>query len=189
MSDTDDPTRPAVSRRLVRAYVRYLEGRIGPPFAQFVDGLPPAVRPLCERQSGVEWVAMDPWLQLMTAAEERFGDRPTWRLVREATRATMAEAVSRAWSAFLSDITPDLLLQRADTFWKMSYRGGTLVVDERHPRSVRMAVADTDGWQPPPPVGVILAEACAVFLARLGERAPRAILLEGEARLTVELSW
>jgi hypothetical protein len=69
----------------------------------------------------------------------------------------------------------------------MSYNAGTLVVASQRPRHVVLAI---DGWaSPPEPVAAMVAEACAVFLARLGERTPRAIerFVEGQAQ--IEVTW
>jgi hypothetical protein len=133
-----------------------------------------------------DWVPLDDWQAIVNLFEQRFGDLATWQLLRQATRLAMAVAISRGWSTFLDDVTPDLLLERADTFWKMSYNAGTLVVLSRKPRHVVLAV---DGWASPPPyVGAMVAEACAVFLARLGERAPRAIDQAGD-RVEIDVTW
>ena len=123
----------------------------------------------------------------MGGFERRFGDPHTWQLLRQATRLAMAVAISKGWSTFLADVTPDLLLERADTFWKMSYDTGTMVVASRKPRHVVLAV---EGWDSPPAaVGAMVAEACAVFLARLGERAPRAIDSLDGGRIRIDVTW
>jgi hypothetical protein len=87
----------------------------------------------------------------------------------------------------LADVTPDSLLDRADTFWKLSYNTGTMIVLSKKPRHVVLAV---DGWaSPPASVGVMVAEACAVFLARLGERSPRAIDCINGERAEIDVTW
>jgi hypothetical protein len=180
---------PAASGRLVRSYLRYLRERVGD--AQFTA----LGRQLPSEQAAIlnttphrtDWIPLTTWQPILEAFERRFGDLPTWRLVREATRSTMAVAISKAWSAFLGDVTPELLLERADTFWKMSYNAGSLMVATRKPRRVVLAL---DGWpDPPEPVSAIVAEACAVFLARLGERAPRAIDRRVGERAEIEVTW
>jgi hypothetical protein len=134
-----------------------------------------------------DWIPVEEWHKAAADLERRFGDPATWQLLRQATRLAMAVAISKGWSAFLADVTPDLLLERADTFWKMSYNTGELVVVARKPRHVVMAVS---GWpSPPEPVGAMVAEACAVFLARLGERAPRAIDRMNGDRVEIDVTW
>jgi hypothetical protein len=132
-------------------------------------------------------VEIGDWQKIANTFEERFGDPATWQLLRQATRLAMAVAISKGWSAFLADVTPDLLLERADTFWKMSYDAGNMVVVSRKPRHVVLAI---DSWQDPPaPVGAMVAEACAVFLARLGERSPRAIDRLSGDRVEIDVTW
>jgi hypothetical protein len=169
----------AVSRRMARSILRSLREVVGDAAYESV------MRPLPELKG--DWVPLAEWQAIVGEFEKHFGDPSTWQLLRQATRLAMAVAISRGWSTFLADVTPDLLLERADTFWKMSYNAGTLVVVSRKPRHVLMAV---EGWpSPPAPVGAMVAEACAVFLARLGERAPRAIdSLDGE-RAQIEVTW
>jgi hypothetical protein len=177
------------SGRLVRSFVHYLQQRVGEPaFGGLARQLPPSEASiLAEPPSRADWIPLGTWQPILESFERRFGDLPTWRLVREATRSTMAVAISRGWSAFLADVTPERLLERADTFWRMSYNAGTLVVASRRPRHVVLAI---EGWSSPPePVAAMVAEACAVFLARLGERTPRAIerLVDGQAQ--IEVTW
>jgi hypothetical protein len=99
----------------------------------------------------------------------------------------MAVAVAKGWSAFMADITPDLLIQRSATFWSMTYDTGQLVVLSRGPRRVRLGI---EGWpSPPAPVVAQVAEACVVFMVRLGERAGRVREeLEG-GRSELEVTW
>jgi hypothetical protein len=180
---------PAASGRLVRSFLRYLKERVGEAQFEAVGAkLAPAEAALLHAAPHrTDWIPLATWQPVLEAFERRFGDLATWRLIREATRSTMAVAISKAWSTFLADATPELLLERADTFWKMSYNAGTLTVAVRKPRRIVLAL---DGWpRPPEPVVAMVAEACAVFLARLGEREPHAIdRLAGE-RAEVDVTW
>jgi hypothetical protein len=171
-------TAPRVSARLVRSFLRYLRERLGDGAVEAVlpGGAPP--------EHG--WIDAADWVATLDRFEEKYGERATWRLLREATRVTMAVALSKVWSRFLADATADSLLARADTFWRMSYDAGTLVVSARRPHQVMLSI---EGWQPPDAVAAMVAEACAVFLARLGERAPRAIVGNAEGRVAIEVTW
>jgi hypothetical protein len=171
-----------VSARLVKSFLRYLRERLGEAACDAV---------LAEAPLGAipehGWIAVEPWVATLERFEARHGERATWRLLREATRVTMAVAISKGWSAFLADATPESLLGRADTFWKLSYDAGTMVVASKRPRHVVLAI---DGWpDAPDAVGAMVAEACAVFLARLGERAPRAIASAAGGRVEIDVSW
>jgi hypothetical protein len=174
---------PAVSRRMARSILRSLRETIGEAAYESVM----RVAPESVTQPKGDWVALADWQPLAGEFERRFGDPATWQLLRQATRLAMAVAISKGWSTFLADVTPDLLLERADTFWKMSYNAGTLVVVSRKSRHVVLAI---DGWpSPPEPVGAMVAEACAVFLARLGERAPRGIDRVSGDRVEIDVTW
>jgi len=169
----------AVSRRMARSILRSLREVVGEAAYEA------AMRGQPELKS--DWVPLDDWMQIAGEFERRFGQPQTWQLLRQATRLAMAVAISKGWSTFLADVTPDVLLERADTFWKMSYNAGTLVVVSRKPRHVVLAV---DGWTAAPEaVGAMVAEACAVFLARLGERAPRAIDRVSAGRIEIDVTW
>gem|GEM_PF-6601941 len=176
------------SRRLVRSCLRYVRERVGDAgYEQVRAELPPESAELLASAAGSDWVSLDAWLVVLRAFEARFGDPETLRLLRETVRATMAVAVSKGWSTFLADITPDLLLQRAGTFWSMSYDTGRLEVMARGPRRCRWALED---WKSPPPeVMAMLAEACVVFLVRLGERTGRAVEELVDGRVEVEVTW
>jgi hypothetical protein len=170
---------PAVSRRMARSILRSLREVVGE--AAYDNAMRSA-----PKLDG-EWVPFGDWQAVIDQFEQRFGDPATWQLLRQATRLAMAVAISKGWSTFLADVTPDLLLERADTFWKLSYNAGTMVVVSRKPRHVVLAL---DGWPTPPPsVGAMVAEACAVFLARLGERAPRAIDKLNGDRAEIDVTW
>lgn len=180
---------PAVSGRLVRSLVRSLRESIGEPaFESVKRQLPPAEAALLVETAGRgDWLPLSDWQPVLERFERTCGDLTHWQLVRQATRLAMAVAIGKGWSSFLADVTPNLLLDRADTFWKLSYDTGTLVVKERKPRRVVLTV---DGWPAPPaPVGAMVAEACAVFLARLGERAPRAINHAADGHVAIEVTW
>jgi hypothetical protein len=168
-----------VSRRMARSILRSLREVVGE------NAYDSAMRGQPELKS--DWVPIEDWQKIANTFEGRFGDPSTWQLLRQATRLAMAVAISKGWSAFLADVTPDLLLERADTFWKLSYDTGTMNVVSRKPRHVVLAI---DGWDlPPAPVGAMVAEACAVFLARLGERAPRAIDRLNGNRVEIDVTW
>ena len=183
---------PSVSGRLVRSFLRYLCERIGNGgFDATVRELPAAqaalVASASSGQGRPDWVALASWLPVLTVFEQRFGDLHTWRLLREMTRATMAVAVARSWSSFLADTTPEQLLSRSGTFWQMSYNTGQLLVLQRGPRRCRLAI---EGWpNPPGPVIASVAEACIVFLVRLGERTGRAVEEVVAGRAEVDVSW
>jgi hypothetical protein len=170
---------PAASRRMTHSILRSLREVVGEAAYEAI------MRGLAEPKA--DWVPLDEWLKIVGEFERRFGDPQTWQLLRQATRLAMAVAISKGWSAFLADVTPEVLMDRADTFWKMSYNAGTMVVVSKKPRHVVLAV---DGWtSPPAPVGAMVAEACAVFLARLGERAPRAIDRLTADRAEIDVTW
>jgi hypothetical protein len=177
------------SGRLVRSMLRYLKERIGDAAFEAV-GRELAVesrRLLTDPVSSTDWIALDLWLPVIELFERRFGDPATWQLLREVTRGTMAVAMQKGWSAFMADITPELLLQRSGTFWSMSYDTGQLVVVNRGPRRCRMAI---DGWpDPPQPVVASVAEACVVFMVRLDERAGRVREERVDGRAELEISW
>jgi hypothetical protein len=180
-------SKPGVSKRLVRSILRSLRDSVGESAFDAVKRQLPAEQAAILVAPREDWIALELWQPLLAAFEKRCGDLSHWQLVRQATRLAMAVAISKGWSAFLADVTPDQLLERADTFWKMSYNAGTLVVRERKPRRVLL---ELDGWRDPPaPVGAMVAEACAVFLARLGERAPRAIDRVSDGRQEIEVTW
>jgi hypothetical protein len=180
---------PAASGRLVRSFVRYLRERIGEGGIDAIAReLSAPERALLSPQVGkLDWVPFATWLPVLAAFERRFGDLQTWRLLREMTRATMAVAVAKGWSAFLADTTPDLLMSRSGTLWQMSYNTGQLVVLQRGARHCRMAI---EGWpDPPEPVVASVAEACVVFLVRLGERTGRAVEETVGGRAEIEVNW
>jgi hypothetical protein len=168
--------------------LRYLRERVGDgAYDATVQTLPAASSSLArDPAAAADWIALDDWLAVLRGFERRFGDPSTLQLLREMTRSCMAVAVAKGWSTFLADVTPDTLLQRAGTFWSMSYDAGTLAVLQRGPRHARLAL---DGWpQPPPEVVASLSEACVVFLVRLGERGARAVeqpLHDGRAEIDV----
>jgi hypothetical protein len=185
------------SGRLVRSILRNLRDRVGDAAYEalgrelgggaqrVMTTHPSSTEPAGARKA--DWIPLGDWLPILELFEKRFGDPQTWQLLRETTRATMAVAVSKGWSAFMADITPELLLQRSGTFWSMSYDTGQLVVLARGPRRCHMAI---EGWpSPPPPVVAQAAEACVVFLVRLGERGGRVReeLVDGRAEL--EITW
>lgn len=181
--------RERASGRLARSFLRYLRERVGDVAYEAIarELAPEGAALLRQPPDRHDWVPLAVWLPVLEAFERRFGDPATLQLVREATRATMAVAVEKAWAAFLADATPEALLQRAGTFWAMSYDTGTLVVAARGPRRWRLAI---DGWEAPPPqVVASVAEACVVFLVRLGERAARAVDTLNGGRGEIEVSW
>src|SRR5581483_6290457 len=149
-------TEPRVSGRMARSFLRYLRERVGEAAFDAVMRSHPAIG---EPAAG-DWIAISTWQPLIEDFERRFGDPATLRLVREMTRSTMAVAISKGWSAFLSGATPDSLLQQSGRFWSMSYDAGKLVVAARGPKRVLFAVED---W-PSPPAFVVasVAEAIAV---------------------------
>jgi hypothetical protein len=180
---------PRVSARLVRACLRYLKDRVGPsPFEAVARGLPAsaaelAVAPL----QRTDLVRVVDFVALVDALEERFGDSTTHRLLREMTRTTMAAALSTVWGTFLADATPESMLGRAGTLWALSYDTGRLEVIDRGPRRARLAIA---GWDDPPEtVSVLVAESCAVIVARLGVGVPRAVESRAGGRVEIEVSW
>jgi hypothetical protein len=192
------------SGRLVRSILRNLRDRVGDAAYEAIGrelgGAPQRV--MTSQPSSTEssrpspslggarkgdWIPLSDWLPIIELFERRFGDVTTWQLLRETTRATMAVAVAKGWSAFMADITPDLLLQRSGTFWSMSYDTGQLVVLGRGPRRCRMAI---EGWpSPPQPVVAQAAEACVVFLVRLGERGGRVREEMVDGRAELEITW
>ncbi len=180
---------PCVSKRLVRSFLRYLKDREGDQAYEAVaQRLPPdGARLVRDGSWPDDWVPLAVWLPALEAFEQRHGDPKTWQLLREMTRSCMAVAVQKGWSAFMADITPELLLQRSGTFWQMSYNTGELVVLARGPRRCRMGI---EGWpNPPAPVVASVAEACVVFLVRLGERTGRAADQVVNGRAEIEVTW
>lgn len=181
---------PSTARRLVRSFLRYLKERVGDgAYEALARELPPRSAALMTERvgSGADHIPLDDWLPVVRAFEARFGDPTTLQLLRETTRAMMAVAVDKGWSTFLADVTPDLLLARSGTFWSMSYDAGRLVVRARGPRRCLLAL---EGWDDPPPeVVAMLAEACVVFLVRLGERGGRAIEGRNGATAEIEAIW
>ncbi len=178
---------PSISGRLVRSSLRYLREREGAAaVAQVAQALPQHAFLTAARVDD-GWIPLGAWLEALRAFEARFGDPATLRLLREMTRATMAAAVSTVWGTFLAGATPAELLDRVATFWSVSFDTGTLVVVERGPKRARLAV---DGWpSPPAEVGAMVAEACAVFLARIGVAAPRVVAEVQGGRLEIDGTW
>jgi hypothetical protein len=179
----------AASGRLVRSFLRYLRERAGEAACQAIGrelgGAPGAL--VATPPLSTDWIPLATWLPVLAAFERRFGDPATWQLLRETTRATMAVAMQKGWSRFMADITPDLLAERAGTFWQMSYDTGMLVVRARGPRRCRLAI---ENWRDPPaPVVASVAEACVVFLVRLGERSGRAVETIADGCAELEVSW
>jgi hypothetical protein len=178
---------PSISGRLVRSSLRYLREREGAPAVAAVAHEVPQHAFLSAAHVDEGWVRLSAWLEVLAVFEQRFGDPGTLRLLREMTRATMAAAVSTVWGTFLAGATPEQLLERVGTFWSVSFDTGTLRVAERGPRRALLVV---DGWDnPPAEVGVMVAEACAVFLARLGVAEPRAVDSVVNGRLQIDGSW
>jgi hypothetical protein len=176
-----------LSGRLVRSSLRYLRDRVGAATFAAIAKEFPAYQFLHVAHVDDGWIAIDEWRAVLATCEQRFGDPATLRLLREMTRATMAAAVSTVWSTFLAGATPEQLLDRVGDLWRVSFDSGKLVVVERGKRRALLAVED---WpSPPEEVGVIVAEACAVFLARLGVRAPRVVESVVNGRLEIEGSW
>lgn len=178
---------PAISGRLVRSSLRYLREREGAAAVAAVGRAFPAHEFLRVARVDDGWIALPAWLEVLGAFERRFGDPETLRLLREMTRATMAAALSTVWGTFLAGAGLGELLDRAGTFWSLSFDTGALVVVERGPKRARLAV---DGWESPPrEVGAMVAEACAVFLARVGVAAPRVVERVVSGRLELESLW
>jgi hypothetical protein len=204
---------PSISGRLVRSSLRYLRDREGAaaiaqvarelPAAPFVtaaggdDGRPQPAQPRAQsaakdaqpgaQAAAKDWIGLPDWLAFLGAVERRYGDPETLRLLREMTRATMAAALSTVWGTHLHGASPFQLLDRAGDFWSLSFDTGRLVVVERGAGRARLAV---EGWDDPPrEVGVIVAEACAVFLARLGFAAPRVVADVVNRRLEIVGAW
>jgi hypothetical protein len=176
-----------ISGRLVRSSLRYLRDRVGAAtFAAIAREFPAhAFMHVSHVDDG--WIAIDAWREVLATFEQRFGDPETLRLLREMTRATMAAAVSTVWGTFLAGATPEQLLDRVGDFWSVSFDSGKLGVVERGSRRALLAV---EGWPSPPvEVGVMVAEACAVFLARVGVAAPRVVESVVNGRLEIAGSW
>ncbi len=178
---------PRISGRLVRSSLRYLREREGAPAIAAVSRELPQHAFLQAARVDEGWIALADWLDVLAACERRFGDPATLRLLREMTRATMAAAVSTVWRTFLADATPGQLMARVGDFWSVSFDTGTLVVVERGHNHARLAV---DGWPDPPrEVGAMVAEACAVFLARVGVAVPRVVDRVVNGRLEIDGAW
>ncbi|MDB4966760.1 MAG: hypothetical protein JWN44_2449 [Myxococcales bacterium] len=178
---------PSISGRLVRSSLRYLREREGAAGVGTVAALFPQYAFLASARTGDGWIPLAAWLEVLLAFEQRFGDPDTMRLLREMTRATMAAAVSTVWGTFLASATPEQLLDRVGTFWSVSFDAGTLSVAERGPRRAKLVV---EGWaDPPAEVGTIVAEACAVFLARVGAGSPRVVDKVVNGRLEIDGAW
>ncbi len=175
-----------ISARLVRSSLRYLRERVGAAtFAATARELPQHAFLTAPALEG--WIALPAWLEVLALFEQRFGDPATLRLLREMTRATMAAAVSTVWGRFLANATPGQLMARAADFWSVSFDTGTLHVVERGNDHAKLAV---DGWADPPrEVGAMVAEACAVFLARIGVHAPRVVDRVVNGRLEIDGAW
>jgi hypothetical protein len=175
---------PHISGRLVRSSLRYLRDREGAATIAAVAAQFPQHAFLHAAHVDDGWIPLAAWL---AAFEARVGDPPTLRLLREMTRATMAAAVSTVWGTFLASATPDQLMARVGDFWSVSFDTGTLVVAERAHGRAKLVV---DGWPDPPrEVGAIVAEACAVFLARVGRGAPRVVDGVVNGRLEIDGAW
>jgi hypothetical protein len=178
---------PRISGRLVRSSLRYLRDREGAPAIAAIAQRLPQHDFLRAAHVGDDWIPLAAWLEVLAAVEQQFGDPPTLRLLREMTRATMAAAVSTVWGTFLSSATPDQLMARVGDFWSVSFDTGTLTVAERAHGRAKLVV---DGWiDPPREVGAMVAEACAVFLARVGVGAPRVIDRVVNGRLEIDGAW
>jgi hypothetical protein len=178
---------PGISGRLVRSSLRYLRDREGTAAMAAIARELPQHAFLQAAHVGDGWIPLSAWLEVLTAVERNFGDPDTLRLLREMTRATMAAAVSTVWGTFLAGATPQELLERVGTFWSVSFDTGTLAVVDRGPNRALLAV---DGWaNPPREIGAIVAEACAVFLARIGVAAPRVVESVVNGRLEIDGAW
>jgi len=178
---------PAISGRLVRSSLRYLRDREGAATIAAIAREFPEHAFLQAAHVDDGWIPLAAWLEVLASFERRFGDPETLRLLREMTRATMAAAISTVWGTFLADAAPGQLLDRAGTFWSVSFDTGALVVIERGSHRARLAV---DGWpNPPREVGAIVAEACAVFLARMGVPGPRVVEDVVNGRLEIDGAW
>jgi len=178
---------PRISGRLVRSSLRYLRDREGAATVAAIAQQFPQHAFLYAARVDDGWIPLAQWLEVLAAFEQRFGDPPTLRLLREMTRATMAAAVSTVWGTFLANATPDQLMARVGDFWSVSFDTGTLVVAERAHGRAKLVV---DGWPDPPrEVGAIVAEACAVFLARVGRGAPRVVDGVVNGRLEIDGAW
>jgi hypothetical protein len=185
----DTRAEPRVSARLVRACLRYLGERVGErALVAIAEERSPALGRLATSPPARgEWLPVADFVELVAAVEARAGDPATHRLLREMTRATMAAALSTVWGTHLADATPESMLERAGTLWSLSYDAGRLEVVERGGRRARLAVL---GWaDPPPEVSAVLAEACAVIVARMGVGVPRAVALRADGRVEIEVSW
>ena len=178
---------PRISGRLVRSSLRYLRDREGAATVAAIAQQFPQHAFLHAARVDDGWIPLAQWLEVLAAFEQRVGDPPTLRLLREMTRATMAAAVSTVWGTFLANATPDQLMARVGDFWSVSFDTGTLVVAERAHGRAKLVV---DGWPDPPrEVGAIVAEACAVFLARVGRGAPRVVDGVVNGRLEIDGAW
>jgi hypothetical protein len=178
---------PSISGRLVRSSLRYLREREGAATIAAVAAQLPQHGFLRAAHIDDGWIPLPDWLEALALFEARFGDPPTLRLLREMTRATMAAAVSTVWGTFLASATPDQLMARVGDFWSVSFDTGTLVVAERSHGRAKLAV---EGWDSPPSqVGAIVAEACAVFLARVGVGSPRVVAQLVNRRLEIDGAW
>ena len=178
---------PRISGRLVRSSLRYLRDRDGAATVAAIAQQFPQHAFLHAARVDDGWIPLAQWLEVLAAFEQRVGDPPTLRLLREMTRATMAAAVSTVWGTFLANATPDQLMARVGDFWSVSFDTGTLVVAERAHGRAKLVV---DGWPDPPrEVGAIVAEACAVFLARVGRGAPRVVDGVVNGRLEIDGAW
>ena len=176
-----------ISGRLVRSSLRYLRDRVGATTFAAIAKEFPTLGFMHAAHVDDGWIAIDDWQKVLATFEQRFGDPATLRLLREMTRATMAAAVSTVWGTFLAGATPEQLLDRAGDLWSVSFDSGKLGVVERGNRRALLAV---EGWPAPPAeVGVMVAEACAVFLARLGVGAPRVVDSVVNGRLEIAGSW
>jgi hypothetical protein len=178
---------PAISGRLVRSSLRYLREREGAAAVAAVAREFPQHAFLHVAHVEDGWIPLAAWVEVLASFERSFGDPPTLRLLREMTRATMAAAVSTVWGTFLASATPDQLMARVGDFWSVSFDTGTLVVAERAHGRAKLVV---EGWSDPPrEVGAMVAEACAVFLARIGRSAPRVVDAVVNGRLEIDGAW
>jgi hypothetical protein len=179
--------KPAISGRLVRSSLRYLREREGAAAVAAVARELPQHAFLRAARVDDDWIPLDAWLEVLGAFEKKWGDPETLRLLREMTRATMAAAVSTVWGTFLANATPGQLMARVGDFWSVSFDTGALGVVERGNDHARLAV---EGWADPPrEVGAMVAEACAVFLARVGVHAPRVVDRVVSGRLEIDGAW